>query len=96
MTAASTANGSSLHALLVDPSLFTAPYDAALTTGLVAAGVDPLWAVRPVRARDRREIPAPYVDDFFYRRVDDNPRIPGRLRKLTPVEVAGLYQLVGL
>jgi uncharacterized MnhB-related membrane protein len=36
----------SLSALLVDPSLFTAPYDAALTEGLVGAGVEPTWSTR--------------------------------------------------
>lgn len=87
-----------LHALLVDPSLFTAPYDAALTDGLVAAGVQPLWAVRPVRRRDRQEIPALYVDDFFYRHVDDNPRIPRSLRKLVKgvAHAAGLVKLLDL
>ena len=30
-----------LRVLLIDPSLFTAPYDATLTEGLVAAGVTP-------------------------------------------------------
>ena len=30
-----------LRVLLVDPSLFTAPYDAALTRGLLEAGVEP-------------------------------------------------------
>ena len=43
-----------IEALLVDPSLFTAPYDAALTSGLVAAGVDPMWATRPQRRNDRQ------------------------------------------
>ena len=59
-----------INVLLVDPSLFTAPYDAALTEGLVGAGVSPMWAVRPVRPGDRQEIPPQYVDDFFYRRTD--------------------------
>ena len=59
-----------MRALLVDPSLFTAPYDAALTSGLVDAGVEPSWAVRPLRPGDRQEIAVDYVDPFFYRRVD--------------------------
>jgi len=59
-----------LRALLIDPSLFTAPYDAELTRGLVDAGVEPSWAVRPLRPGDRQEIAADYVDPFFYRRVD--------------------------
>jgi glycosyltransferase involved in cell wall biosynthesis len=67
------------RAFLVDPSLFTAPYDAALTEGLVAAGVEPTWAVRPTRAGDRQEIAREYVDDFFYRRTDALA-LPGPLR----------------
>jgi glycosyltransferase involved in cell wall biosynthesis len=69
-----------MRAYLVDPSLFTAPYDAALTEGLVAAGVQPTWAVRPVRRGDRQEIEPQYVDDFFYRRVDDADWLPSALR----------------
>lgn len=65
-----------LRVLLVDPSLFTAPYDAALTEGLLSAGVEPKWAVRATRKGDRQEIPEAHVDAFFYRRVDqfDLPR----------------------
>lgn len=81
-----------MRALLVDPSLFTAPYDAALTEGLLAAGVEPLWAVRPIRRRDRQEIPVQYVDPFFYRVVDDLQRLPRGLRKM----VKGLSHIVGL
>ena len=59
-----------MRAILVDPSLFTAPYDAALTLGLLNAGVEPSWAVRPLRPGDRQEIASAYVDPFFYRYVD--------------------------
>ena len=55
-----------LRALLVDPSLFTGPYDGALTEGLVAAGVEPVWAVRPTRKGDRQEIDVARVDPFFW------------------------------
>ncbi len=61
-----------IKVLLVDPSLYTAPYDAALTEGLLSAGVDPMWATRPVRTGDRQEIPSRYVDDFFYKRSDSS------------------------
>ena len=64
---------------LVDPSLFTAPYDAALTDGLLAANVTPTWAVRPVRPGDRQEIAGEYVDEFFYRHVD-RLKLPSQLR----------------
>jgi len=67
---------------LVDPSLFTAPYDAALTGGLLAADVEPMWAVRPVRPGDRQEIASEHVDAFFYRHVDRMTLIPSKLRAL--------------
>lgn len=70
-----------LRVLLVDPSLFTAPYDAALTQGLVGAGVTPTWAVRPTRPADRQELPAAYSEPLFYRWIDQ-ARIPSRLRVL--------------
>jgi glycosyltransferase involved in cell wall biosynthesis len=60
-----------LHALLLDPSLFTAPYDAALNHGLLTAGVQPTWAVRPLRRGERQELSAQYASAFFYRWVDD-------------------------
>jgi glycosyltransferase involved in cell wall biosynthesis len=81
-----------LKSLLVDPSLFTAPYDAALTRGLVDAGVDPTWATRPLRQTDRQEIPAERVDAFFYRRVDEAQALPGKLRAIAK----GLSHLAGL
>lgn len=81
-----------IRSLLVDPSLFTAPYDAALTAGLVSAGVDPLWATRPQRKNDRQEIPVERVDPFFYRLVDEATALPGKLRAIAK----GLSHLVGL
>lgn len=71
-----------LRALLVDPSLFTGPYDAALTEGLLAAGVEPMWATRPTRQGDRQEIPPQYTDPFFYKHVDDATALPRPLRAL--------------
>jgi glycosyltransferase involved in cell wall biosynthesis len=79
-------------ALLVDPSLFTAPYDAALTAGLVSAGVEPTWAVRPLRQGDRQEIPTQYVDAFFYSRTDGATFLPKLMRKAAK----GLAHVVGL
>jgi glycosyltransferase involved in cell wall biosynthesis len=81
-----------LRSLLVDPSLFTAPYDAALTRGLVAAGVEPMWATRPPRRDDRQEIPVDRVDAFFYRRVDEALSLPRRLRAV----VKGVSHVLGL
>ncbi len=80
-----------LRVLLVDPSLFTAPYDAALTRGLLAASVEPTWAVRPIRAGDREEIGTEHVDAFFYKHVDQLP-LPKRLR----AAAKGFSHAVGL
>jgi glycosyltransferase involved in cell wall biosynthesis len=73
---------SSLRVLLVDPSLFTAPYDAALTQGLLGAGVTPTWAVRPTRPADRDELPRAYSEALFYRWIDRQTLLPPRLREL--------------
>ena len=81
-----------LDVLLVDPSLFTAPYDAALTDGLVAAGVEPVWATRPTRRGDRQELPPERTDAFFYRRTDDAAWLPGALKPVAK----GLAHLAGL
>jgi glycosyltransferase involved in cell wall biosynthesis len=77
---------------LVDPSLFTGPYDAALTTGLIAAGVTPTWAVRPTRAGDRPDLEAEHADPFFYQHVDGLRGIPDSLRTFAK----GVSHVVGL
>ncbi len=56
--------------LLVDPSLFTAPYDAALSRGLRGVGLEPVWAVRPLRPGDAPEIEQALCLPFFYRGSD--------------------------
>ncbi|MEP6875585.1 MAG: glycosyltransferase [Burkholderiales bacterium] len=81
-----------LNVLLVDPSLFTAPYDAALTEGLLAAGVEPMWATRPTRHADRQELPIERTDPFFYRHVDEATWLPTRLKPMAK----GVAHLVGL
>ncbi|MES1186227.1 MAG: glycosyltransferase [Myxococcales bacterium] len=85
----------SLRALLVDPSLFTAPYDAALTQGLLGAGVTPTWAVRPIRPADREELPSAYAEPLFYRWID-RQTLPPRLRALSKgfAHAWGLAKLV--
>ena len=67
-----------LRALMVDPSLFTAPYDAALDRRPARVGDEPRLgsAARPGRG-DRQEIPAARVLPMFYRRVDQLQRAPG-------------------
>ncbi|MCX7279685.1 MAG: glycosyltransferase [Burkholderiales bacterium] len=85
-----------LNVLLVDPSLFTAPYDAALSEGLVAAGVSPMWATRPTRKGDRQELPIEQTYPFFYRRVDEATWIPGKLKAVAKgiAHAAGLATLL--
>jgi len=85
-----------LRVWLVDPSLFTAPYDAALNAGLIASGVDPLWITRPTRRTDRQELPLERTDPFFYRHVDEARWIPARLKSVAKglAHFAGLVQLL--
>jgi glycosyltransferase involved in cell wall biosynthesis len=87
-----TSNANRLKVLLVDPSLFTGPYDAALDEGLRAAGVHTRWATRPVRPGQERELPEAHADEFFYRRVDELPGWPAPLRTV----LKGLSHGVGL
>jgi glycosyltransferase involved in cell wall biosynthesis len=81
-----------IQALLVDPSLFTAPYDTALTQRLLAAGVEVTWATRPTRRGERQEIPIERVDAFFYPWVDEAAYLPRHVRAVTK----GLSHLIGL
>jgi glycosyltransferase involved in cell wall biosynthesis len=81
-----------LKALLVDPSLFTAPYDAGLSQGLVEAGVDCQWAIRPLRRGERPELPEAVTQPLFYRRVDRLSGVPAQLAAL----FKGLAHVVGL
>lgn len=68
-----------LRALLVDPSLFTAPYDAALSDGLAAAGVEPGWAARGPRPGERPEIDGRRRVLTCYRLTDGPRRRQGRI-----------------
>lgn len=81
-----------LSVLLVDPSLFTAPYNAGLTEGLLAAGTQPMWATRPTRKGDRQELPIERTDPFFYRRTDEANWLPGKLKSVAK----GIAHLAGL
>ena len=81
-----------LDAMLVDPSLFTAPYDAALTQGLVANGIAPMWMTRPTRRADRQELPLERTDPFFYRRTDEATWLPNKLKPIAK----GIAHLAGL
>lgn len=62
-----------LRVLMVDPSLFTAPYDAALSGGLAQAGVRADWATRALRPGEEAELdPAAGVLTCY--RLGDGPR----------------------
>lgn len=67
-----------LKGLLVDPSLFTAPYDGALSEGLAANGVAPLWLTRRLRANEAAEIPPAQVRPIFYPLTDGPRRRQGK------------------
>ncbi len=84
-----------LSVLQVDPSLFTAPYDAALSAGLAANGINVLWATRGLRPGEEDVLAASRVDRFFYPLTDGARRRTGRVaRVLKGVEhAAGLRGL---
>ncbi len=84
-----------LSVLQVDPSLFTAPYDAALSAGLAANDIDVSWATRGLRAGEEDLLAASHVDRFFYPWTDGARRRTGRLaRALKGIEhAAGLRGL---
>lgn len=78
--------------MLLDPALFTAPYDAALSRGLATAGVDAVWLTRPLRTGEEVELLPASMRPFFYRRTDGPRRRAqgqGRLLK-------GAEHLLGL
>lgn len=81
-----------LNGLLVDPSLFTAPYDGALSEGLEAHDVRPVWLIRRLRDNEAEEIPAAQVRSIFYGFTDGPRRRSGSAwRFLKGVEhIAGL------
>lgn len=79
-----------LRVLLVDPSLFTAPYDAALTQGLLQAGAQPLWAVRPTRHGDRSELSEQHSEAIFYRWLERQAWLRGKARTLAKGLAHGL------
>lgn len=68
-----TGNQSCRSVLLVDPSLFTAPYDAALSDGLRAVGAAPSWATRGLRSKEDDLLAAHPTLSFFYP-FTDGPR----------------------
>jgi glycosyltransferase involved in cell wall biosynthesis len=85
-----------LSVLQVDPSLFTAPYDAALSGGLAANDVAPVWATRGLRTGEEDLLSAFAVDRFFYPLTDGARRRTSRwARALKGLEHGmGLRRLV--
>ncbi len=81
--------------LLVDPSLFTAPYDAALSAGLQVNGIQPSWATRALRPNEEDQLHATKTLPFFYPFTDGPRRRTGSAwRALKGIEhVAGLRRL---
>ena len=81
--------------LLVDPSLFTAPYDAALSDGLQANAIRPNWATRALRPMEEDLLAAIPTLPFFYPFTDGPRRRVGSVwRALKGVEHAvGLRRL---
>jgi glycosyltransferase involved in cell wall biosynthesis len=76
-------------ALLVDPSLFTAPYDAALSKGLEANGVRATWSTRDLRDGEEDLLGGHRdVDLTFYPKTDGGQRIGKAWQALKGVEHA--------
>ena len=71
-----------INAVLVDPSLFTAPYDAALNAGLNHAGVTTLWATRGLRNGEARDLPEAQTAPIFYPGLEASAKKAGALAKL--------------
>jgi glycosyltransferase involved in cell wall biosynthesis len=76
------AEGGDMTAVLVDPSLFTGPYDAALGAGLGAVGITCRWAVRPLRRGQRGDLPEAVTRPTFYRHVEEMTWLGGKGRKI--------------
>lgn len=85
-----------IRCLLIDPSLFTAPYDAELSRGLVASNVEASWATRRLRSNERAELEHDKTPLHFYRLTDGpNRRTTGFWRAIKGLEhIWGLYRLL--
>lgn len=81
----------SLKVLQVDPSLFTAPYDAALTRGLEMSFVESIWATRALRDGEE-DLLAGTAHRFFYPLTDGPRRRTGRSWKI----LKGIEHALGL
>ncbi len=83
--------------VLVDPGLFTAPYDAALSAGLAANKLRPRWLTRGLRPGEEDEL-GTTARPLFYRNTDGARRRTGRLWQVAKgIEHGiGLRDMVGL
>lgn len=81
-----------IDVLQLDPSLFTAPYDAALSRGLVENSVRPVWATRRLRPKEEDLLADADKLAFFYPMTDGPARRVGSAWKL----VKGLEHASGL
>ena len=81
-----------MKVLLVDPSLFTGPYDAALDGGLRANGIVTSWAVRDLRMREEPDLAVDRQCVRFYPVTDGLRRKSGRFWKA----VKGAEHFAGL
>jgi len=81
-----------MKVMLVDPSLFTAPYDGALDDGLRANGVRTCWATRDLRSGEEPDLRAEATLVRFY------PLTDGLRRKTSGAWKAlkGLEHFIGL
>lgn len=86
-----------MRVLQVDPSLFTAPYDAALSRGLRTNDVDIGWATRRLRAGEEDLLSAFPKKHFFYPTTDGPHRRSGAMWRLVKggEHALGLHRLVG-
>ena len=84
-----------LRVLQIDPVLFTAPYDAALSSGLLANGVMSAWATRHLRHGEEDLLAGQTTHRIFYPLTDGPRRRTGLpWRALKGVEhFVGLRQL---
>jgi len=85
-----------MKVLLVDPSLFTAPYDAALSVGLEAQGVTTTWARRALRAGEDEDLRTGPDDLLFYRWSDGSRRATQALLASAAKAIKGVEHLTGL
>lgn len=87
-----------MRVLLVDPAVFTGPYDAALTDGLQDTGLSVEWATRASPTGMTNELPADLIHSIYYPGVEKSVKQGGlgaKLRKGAS-HVASTRRLIAL